>query len=326
MIETIEAPGWGIFDIPVEKPSWADATDWAMWIAQDANGAWYWYSDEPCADVTHWVVRSDSSVQHRFEMQDVEPVSPKWDDYESNLNRPLWDEAPEWANWLAKDSSGYWVWFEEKPILMRENWWSPRSRTEICVSKENIISHDWRETLEMRPLPLAWLQSLADIDEEADDVQGELSWYQAPEWAGWLFQDLDGQWYWAENRPEFIEKVNGIGWKPIGRFEKTEFHTEPFIQAHLHENELYQRPFMPNWSKRITDSHEEADMIDDMVNHPAHYTKGEIECIEVLEQLAADGHDFRILNAMKYLWRYRHKGGDESIRKAIWYLSRYLTD
>jgi len=62
----------------------------------------------------------------------------------------------------------------------------------------------------------------------------------------------------------------------------------------------------------------------DTVDHPAHYTQGGIECIEVLEQLAADGHDFRILNAIKYLWRYRHKGGDESLRKARWYIERVL--
>lgn len=66
------------------------------------------------------------------------------------------------------------------------------------------------------------------------------------------------------------------------------------------------------------------DLTAEMVNHPAHYTKGDIECIDVLEQLAADGHDFRILNAIKYLWRYRHKGGDESLRKAVWYINRVI--
>ncbi len=64
----------------------------------------------------------------------------------------------------------------------------------------------------------------------------------------------------------------------------------------------------------------------DTINHPSHYTQGGIECIEILEQLAADGHDFRILNAMKYLWRYRHKGGDESLRKAVWYINRVLSN
>ena len=67
------------------------------------------------------------------------------------------------------------------------------------------------------------------------------------------------------------------------------------------------------------------DFSEDMIDQPAHYAgQGRIECIEVLEQLAADGHDFRILNAMKYLWRYRHKGQDESLRKAVWYIQRVL--
>ena len=63
----------------------------------------------------------------------------------------------------------------------------------------------------------------------------------------------------------------------------------------------------------------------DLIDRPAHYAQqGKIECIDVLEQLAMDGHDFRILNAIKYLWRYRHKGGDESLRKSVWYIKRAL--
>ena len=65
----------------------------------------------------------------------------------------------------------------------------------------------------------------------------------------------------------------------------------------------------------------------DSVERPAHYAQqGQIECIEVLEQLAEDGHDFRILNAIKYLWRYRHKGGVESLAKARWYIDRVIND
>jgi len=60
------------------------------------------------------------------------------------------------------------------------------------------------------------------------------------------------------------------------------------------------------------------------VDHPSHYTQGRIECIEVLEQLAEQGVDFRILHAIRYLWRYQHKGGAESLRKAVWYIERML--
>lgn len=63
----------------------------------------------------------------------------------------------------------------------------------------------------------------------------------------------------------------------------------------------------------------------DPVNHPVHYAAlGEIECIDVLEQLHNNGEDFRILNAIKYLWRWRYKGGIESLKKAVWYIERVI--
>lgn len=65
----------------------------------------------------------------------------------------------------------------------------------------------------------------------------------------------------------------------------------------------------------------------DNVNHPKHYTAGGIECIEAIEA-ALTPEEFRGYikgNAIKYAWRERHKGGDESLRKAMWYLDRLLS-
>lgn len=64
----------------------------------------------------------------------------------------------------------------------------------------------------------------------------------------------------------------------------------------------------------------------DNVNHPDHYTFGDIECIDAIH--AALGHDgfmaYCCGNAMKYLWRYRFKGGVESLEKAVWYIERMI--
>ena len=36
---------------------------------------------------------------------------------ESEVNgKPSWDDAPDWANWLTYDESG-WFWWEVKPII-----------------------------------------------------------------------------------------------------------------------------------------------------------------------------------------------------------------
>jgi len=65
---------------------------------------------------------------------------------------------------------------------------------------------------------------------------------------------------------------------------------------------------------------------EDVVNHPVHYTDGGIECIEAIEaQLTAE--EFRGYlkgNIAKYVWREKHKGGTESLKKAQWYLNRLV--
>jgi hypothetical protein len=38
------------------------------------------------------------------------------------LNRIDWENAPEWANWLAQDHDGGWWWFENKPSLGTHCW------------------------------------------------------------------------------------------------------------------------------------------------------------------------------------------------------------
>ena len=64
----------------------------------------------------------------------------------------------------------------------------------------------------------------------------------------------------------------------------------------------------------------------DNVNHPSHYETGKFECIDVM--LETQGEEavkaFCICNAMKYLYRHKRKNGDEDVRKASWYLNKYL--
>lgn len=63
--------------------------------------------------------------------------------------------------------------------------------------------------------------------------------------------------------------------------------------------------------------------MEDKVNHPLHYTYGDIETIEVIEAWQLDYH---IGNAIKYLSRYRNKGQPiEDLEKAVWYINRKIT-
>ena len=65
----------------------------------------------------------------------------------------------------------------------------------------------------------------------------------------------------------------------------------------------------------------------DNVNKPEHYTYGKYECIDVIKEITKDltGEEaFCIGNAIKYLWRWKHKNGIEDVKKAIWYLDRLI--
>lgn len=84
---------------------------------------------------------------------------------------------------------------------------------------------------------------------------------------------------------------------------------------------------------RYTDNRDPRDVIappeNDPVNKPAHYKhSGDIECIDAIKaMLGREGlmHSCEA-NIVKYLWRWRYKGGVESLRKARWYLERLIKE
>ena len=65
--------------------------------------------------------------------------------------------------------------------------------------------------------------------------------------------------------------------------------------------------------------------LDDKVSHPSHYTYGDIEIIDFIEQVTKDYKPelaFAIGNAIKYISRANRKNGKEDLDKARWYLNR----
>ncbi len=64
----------------------------------------------------------------------------------------------------------------------------------------------------------------------------------------------------------------------------------------------------------------------DNVDHPSHYETGKFECIDVMKETqgAEAVKHFCLCNAFKYLYRHNNKNGVEDIRKARWYIDKYL--
>lgn len=65
---------------------------------------------------------------------------------------------------------------------------------------------------------------------------------------------------------------------------------------------------------------------EDNVQHPAHYTGGSIECIDAMAETQGVEavKNFCIWNAFKYLWRHDKKNGVEDVKKAAWYLNKFI--
>ena len=62
--------------------------------------------------------------------------------------------------------------------------------------------------------------------------------------------------------------------------------------------------------------------VSDSIN-PIHYKKGDIEVIDyILDQK----FDYLEGNVIKYVSRYRNKGGIEDLRKARWYLEKLIEE
>jgi|TARA_A100001015_G_scaffold189100_1_gene210615 hypothetical protein len=62
----------------------------------------------------------------------------------------------------------------------------------------------------------------------------------------------------------------------------------------------------------------------DPVDYPAHYNQGDIQCIDAIKSALGDGFKYYLQgSAMKYLWRYEHKGKQiEDLEKSIWFLNK----
>ena len=64
----------------------------------------------------------------------------------------------------------------------------------------------------------------------------------------------------------------------------------------------------------------------DNVNHPSHYETGKFECIEVMMETQGKEavKSFCVCNAFKYLYRHRNKNELEDMKKAVWYLKKFI--
>lgn len=79
--------------------------------------------------------------------------------------------------------------------------------------------------------------------------------------------------------------------------------------------------------KNILSSYKKVDAKKDTVNHPSHYTQGNIECIEAIAEATKQLQGIEAVataNVIKYVWRWKSKNGIEDLQKAQWYLNHLI--
>jgi hypothetical protein len=66
-------------------------------------------------------------------------------------NKPSWENAPDWANFVAMDSDGIWWWYGGRPEKLKDIW-QASSINEMAEPIDGILGGaDWEESLEERP-------------------------------------------------------------------------------------------------------------------------------------------------------------------------------
>lgn len=74
-------------------------------------------------------------------------------------NKPSWDKAPSWANWLACDGAlgNFWYWYEEEPMKSGNtaNTWTNHDLTKYDNSgysaQEDWAEQNWNTSVEAKP-------------------------------------------------------------------------------------------------------------------------------------------------------------------------------
>ena len=72
-----------------------------------------------------------------------------------------------------------------------------------------------------------------------------------------------------------------------------------------------------------------AQIDEDLVNHPPHYTKASVETIDIIKAMTENLTGIEAVcvgNIVKYTHRFKYKNGIEDLKKARWYLNKLIGD
>ena len=92
-------------------------------------------------------------------------------------NKPGWDKAEDWAEWLAQDEDGEWKWLAGLPGKYVDGW----TAVKIKGHCKGIAFGDWRDTLEKRPEQKAFKPLTSIEDNQEKDMKQDNGWFERGE-------------------------------------------------------------------------------------------------------------------------------------------------
>ena len=99
-------------------------------------------------------------------------------------NKPSWNDAPEWVEWMAQHESGFWCWGAGAASISTPEeglgtWWSAEIGTPQWTGAAGEVLGDWRDTLEKRPEEFKPFTSIEDNQEKA--MKQDNGWFERGE-------------------------------------------------------------------------------------------------------------------------------------------------
>lgn len=82
----------------------------------------------------------------------IDTIGQNGNDGNHYYKKPSWEDAPEWAKWLAQDECGLWFWYEVEKVECLDNEWIEIGNERLKKAGEGLKNPDWRLTLEARPI------------------------------------------------------------------------------------------------------------------------------------------------------------------------------
>lgn len=134
-------------------------------------------------------------------------------------------------------------------------------------------------------------------------------------------------------------RLNLNSWKMQGKFiNQLNPHAIEDYQKLVGANQSDDKPKKVKKLKarvvKVFEAKDEAQEVKDEIQevkndsiNPNHYKQGKVECIDCIESATSNLTGFEGFctgNAIKYLYRWKLKGGKQDLEKARWYLNRML--